>query len=337
MPESLALTGVPGWLTTALMDDWVRLPDPKLGEIRALVHPAIDAPALAEMRKRWPLLREVIAYDLASPRPIERELEGIAAIIHSGAVIHVRRTADWYRVNTEGTLALARSAKAAGVRRFVFISSNAAGGASDSFRHMLTEDARAKPRSHYGRSKWLAEQALRELHVSGRFEVVILRPSMFYGPPVPHRHVEIYRRILRGRMPLVGNGEFARSITYIGNLVQACRLALRHPAAAGQTYYIVDARVYTTREIVEEMGRALGAPVRYWKLPRATGLIAYALDRALAALGFYWQPLHLLGESHWHVGISCGKAMRELGYSPDIDLAAGMRRAVQWCRENGRL
>lgn len=157
-----------------------------------------------------------------------------------------------------------------------------------------------------------------EMYDSRRFEIVILRPSMFYGPPVPPGHVEIYRPILDGRMPLVGDGKFARSITYIDNLVQACRLALYRPNAAGQTYYIVDARVYSTKEIVEEMGHALGAPVRYLRLPRSVGPTAYALDRALAALGPYWPSLHLLGESHWHVGISCAKAMRELGFKPAI-------------------
>lgn len=335
--KSLVLTGVPGWLTTALLDDLTRCKDPQLGAIRALVDPAIDSSTLAQSRRRWPLIREIVPYDLAAPHSVERKLEGAGAVLHCAGVIHVRHTSDWYRVNTEGTIALARSAKAAGVRRFVFISSNAAGGASDSFEQVLNEDNPAKPRSHYGRSKWLAEQALLQTVVPERFEVVILRPSMFYGPPVPRRHVEIYQRILHGRMPLVGNGEFARSITYIDNLVQACRLALCHPAASGQTYYIVDARVYTTKEIVEEMGRALDAPVRYWRLPRLVGPAACVLDRALAEFGLYWQSLHLVGESHWHVGISCAKATRELGYHPEVDLAMGMRRAVEWCRENGSL
>ncbi|HEV3331556.1 MAG TPA: NAD-dependent epimerase/dehydratase family protein [Bryobacteraceae bacterium] len=335
--KSLVLTGVPGWLTTALLDDLTRCEDPQLDTIRVLAAPAIDSSTLARCQKRWPLIRQIIPYDLAVPHPVERNLEGADTLLHSAGVIHVRHTSDWYRVNTQGTIALAQSAKAAGVRRFVFISSNAAGGASDSFHQLLDEGTPARPRSHYGRSKWLAEQALLQLAVPEQFEVVILRPSMFYGPPVPPRHVEVYRRILHGRMPLVGNGGFARSITYIDNLVQACRLALCHPAASGQIYYIVDARVYTTKEIVEEMGRALGAPVRYWKLPRLVGPVAGALDRALAALGIYWQPLHLVGESHWHVGISCAKAMQELGYEPEVDLAVGMRRAVEWCRESGAL
>jgi nucleoside-diphosphate-sugar epimerase len=307
------------------------------GAIRVLAHPAVGDSTLRESQKRWPMIDGIVRYDLAAPHTVEKELEGVDTVLHAAGIIHVRHTSDWYRVNTEGTISLARSALAAGIRRFVFVSSNAAGGASDRVDRLLDESVPSKPRSHYGKSKWLAERALVEISQPGRFEVIILRPSMFYGPPVPSRHVEIYQRILHGRMPLVGSGEFARSATYIDNLVQACRLALCSPGISGQTYYIVDARVYSTKEIIEEMAHALGTPVRYLKLPRAVGPAAEALDRALAAFGVYWQSLHLVGESHWHVGISSAKAIRELGYRPEIDLREGMRRAIEWCRQNGSL
>src|SRR5262249_14508666 len=139
-------------------------------------------------------LAEIIAHDLCAPPPPGR-LEGYDALLHSAALIHVRRTSDWYRVNTEGTLALAQSAKESGVRRFVFVSSNAAGGRADDNSHLLKESDPPRPLSHYGRSKWLAEQGLLEMHKPGSFDVCILRPSMFYGPPVPDRHVDVYRRI----------------------------------------------------------------------------------------------------------------------------------------------
>src|SRR5262249_47617815 len=153
--------------------------------------------------------------------------------------------------------ALARAAKHSGVRRFVFVSSNAVGGRAESFDHVLTETDASKPLSHYGRSKWLAEQGLMAMHEQGRFDVCILRPSMFYGPPVPDRPVGIYRRILSGPFPVFGSGKYARSVTYIANLVQAVRLALTHPAASGQTYYIVDNDVHTTLSICETMAEAL--------------------------------------------------------------------------------
>jgi nucleoside-diphosphate-sugar epimerase len=183
----------------------------------------------------------------------------------------------------------------------------------------------------------MAEQALLRLHTPGSFEVVILRPSMFYGPPVPDRHIDVYRRIRDGRFPVIGNGKYSRSITYIDHLVQAVMLASVKPQASGQTYYVVDDKVYTTLEICEAMASALGVSLRRLWLPSAIGPIAYWTDQMLAATGFYWQTLHLVGESDWHVGISCDKLRRELGYRPTVTLEEGMRRAVQWCRCNGKL
>jgi nucleoside-diphosphate-sugar epimerase len=332
----LLITGVPGWLTAALLDDLSRSPCEGVGGIRALLHPSRQE-SIPQLRKSHPNLEEFVCSDLGFPGDLEPALAGIDAVLHSAAIIHVRRTSDWYRVNTAGTEKLATAAKRAGARRFVFVSSNAAGGRSESAARLLSENDPDRPLSHYGRSKWLAEQSLLRLHEPGRFEVVILRPSMFYGPPVPARHVDIYRRILTGRMPIVGNGDYARSITYIGHLVQATRLALTHPAASGQKYYIVDRPVYTTRRICEAMARALGVPLRTLRVPAMAGAAAYWLDSRLGDLGLYWQNLHLVGESHWNVGLSCEKATAELGYRPTMELEEGMVRAVEWCRRKGFL
>lgn len=327
---------MPGWLTTALLDDLVQNPLSGLEDALALLQPS-QMPSSAALYQRHPNISRCVAYDLAEEPPPAATFEGADCLLHTAAVIHVRRTSDWYRINTEGTLKLARAAKAAGVRRFVLVSSNAAGGRATSATHQLSEDEEPRPLSHYGRSKLLAEQGLRAMEVPGSFETVILRPSMFYGPPVPDRHIEVYRRILHGRMPVFGDGLYSRSITYIDSLVQACRLALTVPGAAGQTYYIVDDAVYTTQGIVEAMAKALGCSLRVLRLPRSCSTLAYTADRILARTGIYQQEVHLVGEANWHVGISCDKAKRELGYRPVVRLQEGMQRAVDWCRENGKL
>jgi nucleoside-diphosphate-sugar epimerase len=303
-----------------------------------LIQPEMQASA-SELRRRHPIVSSVRGFDLAQKDQsgVTQMLAGVDVLLHAAGVIHVRRTAEWYRVNTEGTAALARAARDAGVHRFVFISSNAAGGACETETQVLTESDPARPRSHYGRSKWLAEEQLLRMHKAEDFEVVILRPSMFYGPPVPERHVEVYRRILGGRMPMVGDGQYRRSITYIDNLVQAARLALTHPAAGGEVFYVVDDPVYTTRGITEAMAAALGVPLRTIPLPALAGTMAYGMDRLLAFAGLYWQNLHLLGEAHWHVAISCQKIKQRLGYVPTVELREGMRRSVDWCRESGKL
>jgi nucleoside-diphosphate-sugar epimerase len=337
--KCLAITGVPGWLTQAFLDD-LTVCDSELSEVRAFVHPGF-LHLSAELRKRNPVLASLHPLDLgrqeSSADGVDAALRGVDVLIHSAGVIHVHRTGDWYRINTEGTLKLARAAYAAGVRRFVFISSNAAGGRCETDAQVLTESDIGKPLSHYGRSKYLAEQALMKMHQQDVFEIVVLRPSMFYGPPVPDRHVDVYRRIISGRMPMVGDGHYRRSITYIGNLVQATRLAMTHPAAAGEIFYVVDKPIYSTRSITEAMAVALGVPLRILPLPAIVGPVAYVADRLLGAAGLYWQNLHLAGEAHWHVALSSGKIQQCLGYDPLITMGEGMRRAVEWCRSQGKL
>ena len=326
-------------MTQAILDNFSPSPLPELSEIRALVHPSL-LPLSPDLQRRNPLISSVYPFDLAAGGParsLVSSLEGIDAILHSAAVIHVRRTADWYRINTEGTLCLAQAARSAGVRRFVFISSNAAGGRCDSEHQVLTESDPPRPLSHYGRSKLLAEQGLMNMHKPGEFEIVILRPSMFYGPPVPERHIDVYRRILAGRMPMVGDGNYRRSITYIDNLVQATRLALVHSAASGEVFYAVDDPIYTTRAITEAMASALGVPLRVLRLPAVVAPLAFHADRVLASAGLYWQNLHLVGESDWNVALSCAKLKKRLSYSPAVTLEEGMRRAVDWCRKWGKL
>ena len=136
---------------------------------------------------------------------------------------------------------------------------------------------------------------------------------------------------------MVGDGNYRRSVSYIDNLVQATRLAVIHPAAAGEVFYAVDDSVYTTRSITEAMASALRVRLRVLRLPAIVGPLAYNADRLLAFAGVYWQNLHLMGESHWNVALSCAKLKQFLGYSPKVTLQEGMRRAVDWCRRSRKL
>src|SRR5271170_6982085 len=98
----LAMTGVPGWLTQALLDSLTRFPLEGMSEIRAFVHPAFLTSS-TQLRQRNAAISSVHALDLSLGDPTSRKaLEGIDVLVHSAAVIHVRRTADWYRINTDG-------------------------------------------------------------------------------------------------------------------------------------------------------------------------------------------------------------------------------------------
>jgi nucleoside-diphosphate-sugar epimerase len=330
-PTKLLVTGAPGWLCDALLASLARDPMPALGSVRCLVkHPDGNDP-----RKRWGMDAEIVAGDLTDPASLQRAAQGVDTVLHAAAIIHVTRIEDYYRVNAMGTRNLARAAARAGARRFVYVSTNAAGGKSNAKEHLVREDTAAAPTSHYGRSKLLAERWL--FDTEGAMERTVLRPCMFYGPPVPQRHVDVYKRIMTGRMPLVGGGGYARSLAHIDNLVQATRLALTRAQANGQVYYVADRRTYTTREVIEAMARALGVEPRFLPLPAVAADVAFVADTVLAMYGKYQQTLHLVGEANSNVGVSIDKARTELGYEPRVEIEEGMRGAVDWCRAQGLL
>jgi nucleoside-diphosphate-sugar epimerase len=323
----LLITGYPGWLTEGF---FLYLAEHNLSawnSIRCLVHPntqlSTDSSATVGTKI------EIIRGDLRDREVVVSAVQGVSHVLHAAGVVHVNRTQDWYSVNTEYTKQLFDASVGAGVARFVFVSSNAAAGRSEVRGRLLTEGMPARPLSHYGRSKYLAEQYI--LSRKDQMETVVLRPCMFYGPPVPSRHVEIYKRIREGRMPLVGSGLYDRSVIHVQNLAELCYLALTRPEAVGQTYYAADDRTYTTKEIVDAMAAALGVQARFLRLPAVVAKVAYRLDMALAALGVYWQTLHLVGEADWNVGLSCEKAKRELGYTSRRSLNEGMNEAIEWC------
>jgi len=331
----LLVTGAPGWLADAFLRSLDREPLDGVARVRCLVQPATSPADVSEGKLRWGVDAEVVHGDLLDPASVERAVRGVDLIVHAAAIMHVRRIDEYYAINAQGTRALARAAARAGAKRFVYVSTNAAAGRSDSRDRSLRETDPDRPLSHYGRSKWLGERWLFE--TGGSMERTVLRPCMFYGPPVPQRHVDLYRRIRSSRMPLVGRGAYARSLTHIDNLVQGLRLALTSSRAPGQVYNIADREPYTTKAVVDAMARALGVEARYIPLPPVAAEIAYIADGLLSTVGVYHQTLHLVGEANWNVGVSIEKAADELGYRPRVALEEGMRGAIDWCRERGLL
>ncbi len=326
------MTGVPGWLTDAFLESLAKSALPGLEFVRCLVKSQIEPAALRPYVERG---LEIVRGNLRDRESLRRAVEGVDAVVHCAGIIHVDHIDDYYAVNTQGTRNLAEAAVRAGVRRFVYVSTNAAAGRTEAADQLMLESSPEKPLSHYGRSKLLGERWL--LDGSGPMESVVLRPCMFYGPPVPERHVEIYKRITSGRMPLVGDGHYARSLTHVDNLVQAIRLALTVSGVAGRVYYIADRRPYTTREVVEAMASALGVRPRFLPLPAFVAPASYFVDTLLSRHGIYQQTLHLVGEADWNVGVSIERARAELGYEPRVGIEEGMRGAVTWCRDRGLL
>lgn len=225
----------------------------------------------------------VLVDDLDSGDGWDAALHGADAVVHCAARVH--RIADaagdplaaFRRINRDGTEALARRAAAAGVRRFVFISSIGVNGAETFAAPFRADDAPA-PHSPYAISKYEAEIALARIASESDLEVVVLRPPLVHGPGAPGNFATLLRAVDRGLPLPFGAIRNRRSFVAIGNLVDVVTIALQHPAAPARAWLVSDGDDLSTPELVRRMAAALGRPARLVPVPER--LLRLALQLA---------------------------------------------------------
>lgn len=335
------VTGYPGWLTEHLLH---ALDDDRLGDVagaagagdlsavrwRALVAPGA-APATPAAG-----IEDVVEGDIRDPDAVRGAMDGVDLVLHAAGIIHPRRIRELYEINRDGCRNIARAAVDAGVRRLVFVSSNAAAGFATPGRPM-SEDDEPRPLSHYGRSKLAGEQALWEVLEGSSTEGVVLRPTTFYGPGFPRRQLRAYRMARSGRPLVIGSGRNRVSMIYIDDLVDALRRALWVPGAAAHTCFVADAASYEWQEVFAAMAGAQGVSTRPRRLPGVVASLCGATDRVLSGLGRYSMMVHVAGEATRHMDCRIDRAREVLGFEPTVGLYEGVRRAVTWARDEGWL
>ena len=140
------------------------------------------------------------------------------AIVHCAGLAHIRETAKnahlYYEVNRDLTLAVARKAKAAGVRQFIFLSSLSVYGMDEG---VITPETVPQPKSAYGRSKLEAERGLRAMETE-TFHVAILRPPMVYGPGCKGNYKSL--EAIARRLPAIPDYANQRSAVSIARLCE---------------------------------------------------------------------------------------------------------------------
>lgn len=209
-------------------------------------------------------------------------LTGRTVVVHLAARVHVMddRAGDplaaYRTVNVDATVNLARQAHAAGVRRFVFVSSIKVNGEATYGRPFRADDA-AAPVDPYGQTKLEAERALQALAAQTGMELVIVRPPLVYGPGVKANFANLLNLVDRGVPLPLGAVRNARSMVALDNLVDLLIVCTRHPAAAGQVFLASDGIDLSTAELVRMMGRAMNKRVLLVPVPVALMRLGAAL------------------------------------------------------------
>jgi nucleoside-diphosphate-sugar epimerase len=254
----------------------------------------------------------------------QKPLIGVDFVIHTAARVHVMKESsgdsitEYRRVNVDGTINLARQAAAAGVRRFIFLSSVKVNGEQTIPGNPFTELEPPNPQGAYAISKYYAEQSLQELSVETGMEIVIIRPPLVYGPGVKANFAALIRAVKMGLPLPLGAVYNQRSLVALDNLVDFTIACINHPQAANQIFLVSDGKDLTTAELVNGISQAIGVQARLLNMPM------WALQAGAFLLGKDDTLQRLC--SNLQVDIS--KAHRLLGWIPPVSVEEGLRRAM---------
>lgn len=291
---------------------------------RAMVHALQHRGTVLRQASRTPAPGAVFIAAIDGATDWSQALSGVGTVLHLAARAHLLHddAADpltaYRAVNTAGCLRLARQVAAAGVRRFVFVSTAKVHGESTSPGRPFTEAMAPAPHDPYALSKWEAEQGLAAIAERTGMEVVIVRPPLVYGPGAKANFAALLRAVARGcPLPLAAIDN-RRSLVGLDNLVDFLLLCLEHPAAANQTFLVSDGEDLSTPDLVHRLSRAMDRPARLWPVPPAV------LQAGAALLGRRAAAERLCGS----LQIDIAKARTLLNWSPPVSVDEGLRRAA---------
>jgi nucleoside-diphosphate-sugar epimerase len=299
----LALTGATGFIGQHLLREL-----PRRGHrLRVLLRHPSSVPMQCA---------SAVIGDLARPRNMSAALEGVDAVIHSAGFTHGMSGIpedDYRELNTEATINLARAARRAGAKRFIFLSSIRAqsGPTADT---VLTEADDPNPTDAYGRSKLAAERGLKDLDL----DWVSLRAALVYGPGVRGNIAQLMR-LARSSFPLpLRSLDARRSLLALENLSAAIETVLKAPGTLRRPFIAADAGALTVAEMIAAMRNGLGRRRRVF--PMSPVLLEFVL--------------RLMGQGEIYRRMSGSlvadpSALIALGWTPRVTTSDGLSRLMQ--------
>jgi nucleoside-diphosphate-sugar epimerase len=240
-----------------------------------------------------------------------------AVCIHSAGLVDDRSTSrDLHAVNLVGTRNLLNALRDCGL--FIYVSSASVYGPKET--PLCEEDAGdGTPQSEYGRSKWAAEQCVREECERRGMAHVILRPRAIYGIGDRVLLPRLKRLMRPPRLLMIGSGESPMSLTYIGHLAGLIISIVFAAERRSGTFNVADACVYRMKPVLSALYAATyHSEPRIVRIP--VGLISTYLgvcdtlgrraSLSRQSLGYLTQPCVL----------DCTQARETFGYAPSSTL-----------------
>ncbi|HYM66464.1 MAG TPA: NAD-dependent epimerase/dehydratase family protein [Patescibacteria group bacterium] len=300
---------------------------------RAMVRPGESTHRLAGLEA------DTFEADMGDPAALAKAVQGVDRVLHCAA-----RTGPWgpaaeyETANVRGLRVLVEAAVAAGVKRIVHVSSitvhgNDVRGAADE-----SSPFREEP-NPYSRSKVAGERLLETIIRDQAAPVTIVRPGWIYGPGDTASFGRFAAMIQKGRMVGFGSGANHVPLIFVSDVADGILLASEVERALGRTYLLVNDEPVTQAGYFGAIAAALGVPPPRLRIPYRLALVLGATSETAGRLARMQNPPPLMRYGIQLIGgenrFSIARARQELGFSPQVMLAEGVRRGVEWFRETG--
>lgn len=312
-PNRLLVTGATGFIGSAIQK---RILADQLYNLTIAVRRIVEQEAA---------VRAVRVAGLTAQTDWAGALQDCGVVIHAAARAHIMQDesadplAEYRKVNVDGTLNLARQAAAAGVKRFIFVSSIKVNGEQTVLGKPFTADDKPAPEDDYGLSKLEAEQGLWNIAEQSGMQVVIIRPPLVYGPYVKGNFASMNALVAKGLPLPLGVIHNKRSLVALDNLVDLIVTCIEHPAAANQVFLAGDGEDLSTSELLRAVAQAMGRPARLLPIP------ASLLQFGATLLGKKAMAQRLLGS----LQVDITKAREVLGWQPPLTVEQGLARCFE--------
>ncbi|MCS5493024.1 NAD-dependent epimerase/dehydratase family protein [Curtobacterium flaccumfaciens] len=275
-----------------------------------------------------------VAGTMTDDAAIARAVDGVEAVVHLAAKVSLAGDpADFARVNVEGTRSLLAAARAAGVGRFVFVSSPSVAHTGSSLVGADAGPAEpSRARGDYARTKAAAELLALGADAPD-FAVVAVRPHLVWGPGDTQLVGRIVERARAGRLPLLDSGAALIDTLYVDNAATAMVAALERvtdDGVHGNAYVVTNGEPRPVADLLAGICTASGVRPPQWHVPaavaRAAGSVVEAVWRVRP--GEDEPPMtrflaEQLSTAHW---FDQRRTRQELGWTPSVSIDEGLER-----------
>ena len=273
---------------------------------------------------------DVVAGDIRDPETVAKAMEGVRFVVHTAAALPLYSERDIMTTDVDGTRVLLEAARAAGVERFIMVSSTAVYGIPD--HHPLMEDDEMIGVGPYGKAKILAEEECLKAREWGMC-VPIIRPKSFIGPERLGVFAMLYDWAHTGHgFPMIGNGKNRYQLLDVEDLCESMWLTMTLDAERVNDTFNIGAKEFTTmREDYQAVLDEAGYGKKIRGFPAAPMIWTLRFLELLKLSPLYKWVYETASKDSF---VSIEKAERVLGFAPKFSNKDALVRNYRWYVEN---